>query len=249
MVGEVKSKIKGMSLDSSVVHSRVSQKEKLDCFSNVTLIPASRSYFDPTELGETQPYPATVQLFRQGANPHGVFFIERGLVKLIRLEKDGSELIVMVSERGAFLGAESVIIEKAYPVTATTLTTSSLRRVSAPEFRRLLMQNSSLSWHLHQAHSHDISDQMIRVAQLGCLSARTRFEELIWHLIVAMELNLSASEIRLEMPLRNWEIAELIAVTPEHLSRMLRQMETEGVLRRHKGWLIFSTAHWVQLQA
>jgi len=235
-------------MDSSVVHSGVSTQEQSDCFSHVPLFPLSRSYVDSTELGEAQAYTAAVELFRQGNKPDGVFFIERGLVKLVRVEKGGSELIVRVSERGAFLGAESVIIEEAYPVTATTLTTSSFRRISAPAFRKLLMQNSSLSWHLHQAHSHEISDQMIRVAQLGCSSARTRFEELIWQLILTMELNLSASEIRLDMPLRNWEIAELIAVTPEHFSRMPREMETEGVLRRHKGWLIFSTAHWVQLR-
>jgi len=61
-----------------------------------------------------------------------------------------------------------------------------------------------------------------------------------------MQLKLSNNEMRLQMPLKHWEVAELIAVTPEHLSRVLRQMETEGILRREKGWLIFSTTHWSQ---
>ena len=40
------------------------------------------------------------------------------------------------------------------------------------------------------------------------------------------------------------EIAELIAVTPEHLSVVLKRMEQQGIIRREKGWLIIPDAKW-----
>jgi CRP-like cAMP-binding protein len=50
-----------------------------------------------------------------------------------------------------------------------------------------------------------------------------------------MNLKEAQTEIRLHLPLKHWEIAELIAVTPEHLSRVLKRMEREGIMRREKG--------------
>ena len=47
-----------------------------------------------------------------------------------------------------------------------------------------------------------------------------------------------AKEVKLQTPLKHREIAELIAVTPEQLSRLLKGMEEDGLLRREKGWLI-----------
>ncbi|MGH2376405.1 MAG: helix-turn-helix domain-containing protein [bacterium] len=42
------------------------------------------------------------------------------------------------------------------------------------------------------------------------------------------------------MPLRHWEIAQLLAVTPAYLSRLFNRLEQEGILLRRKGWLTIS---------
>jgi len=48
----------------------------------------------------------------------------------------------------------------------------------------------------------------------------------------------SKGGIRFELPLRNWELAQLLGVTPEHLSRILRDLTKEGIIRRAKGWIL-----------
>jgi CRP-like cAMP-binding protein len=48
----------------------------------------------------------------------------------------------------------------------------------------------------------------------------------------------SHTPIRLQSPLKHLEIAQLIAVTSEHLSRLLNQLEQDGLRRRRKGWVI-----------
>jgi len=42
------------------------------------------------------------------------------------------------------------------------------------------------------------------------------------------------------IPLKQWEIAELLGVTPEHLSRLLKVLESKGLVRRGKN-LLFVT--------
>jgi len=40
--------------------------------------------------------------------------------------------------------------------------------------------------------------------------------------------------------MKNWEVAQLLALTPQHLCRLIKQMEDEGIIMRKKGWLILS---------
>jgi CRP-like cAMP-binding protein len=46
--------------------------------------------------------------------------------------------------------------------------------------------------------------------------------------------------MKLQIPLKLKELAQLIAITPEHLSRLLRELEQQGVISRNKGWLIMT---------
>ena len=55
---------------------------------------------------------------------------------------------------------------------------------------------------------------------------------------LALELRGSRDEIKLQVPLKSKEMAQIIAVTPQHFSRILNEMEQEGVIRREKGWII-----------
>ena len=38
-------------------------------------------------------------------------------------------------------------------------------------------------------------------------------------------------------PLRQWEVAQLVGVTPSYVSQLLGELEREGVVRRERGWI------------
>jgi CRP-like cAMP-binding protein len=190
-----------------------------------------------------QVYPAAVELFPQGSPAREVYLIEFGLIKLFRLGQDGQELIVGLRSAGWILGAASVIIRKSHPVTAVTLTNCRIRRIPAHTFLTLLNSDAELSWHLHQEHCQEIYNQFSQLVGLGCMSARHRLEHLLWQLTSALEPDESQKEIRLELPLKYWEIAELIAITPQYLSRVLKQLQEEGIINREKGGIVVSSPH------
>ncbi len=74
---------------------------------------------------------------------------------------------------------------------------------------------------------------------MSCLTARDRLISLFKELIAERNTSGAGAEKTAELfvPLKNNELAEVIAVTPEHLSRLLKELEHEGIIRRDKRML------------
>lgn len=184
-----------------------------------------------------QAYPVGAELFRQGSKPEEVFCINSGVVKLIRLESEGQELIVDLRFPEWLVGAAAVIIEEPYAVTAVTVTPCRLRRIPANAFRYLLKTDIDFSWRVHRMHSHKVNEQVSRISQLACLSARRRVEYFFVQLLSAVGINSQQKDVTVPLMLKNSDIAALVAVTPEYFSRMLKQMRAERLICIGKGQL------------
>jgi CRP/FNR family transcriptional regulator len=191
-------------------------------------------------LAPAQVYPAGIELFQQGASVQEAYLIESGMVKLCHTDDRGNELILGLRFPRWFLGSAALILHRRSAVTVTTLTRCELHRIAAEAFMQMIRMDSLLSWQIHEMHSCELLDQVEQLAQLGTLSSRQRLEQVLGQLISALRLDQSPRDIRLNLPLKHWELARLIAVTPEHLSRLLKQMEGDGLIRREKGWVVVS---------
>jgi CRP-like cAMP-binding protein len=185
-----------------------------------------------------QVYPPGVELFLQDSTPEEVYYIKSGLIKLSNMTKEGRELIVGLRSAGSILGVASVMLDRPHPLTAVTLTRCRIRRISAPLFLNHVRSDIGLSWQLHRLQSQELYDQVAQLVRIGTLPAQQRLEQFLAGLISALEIKEAQKEAKIQWPLKHWEIAQLIAITPEHLSRILRQMEREGLIRRKKGWII-----------
>jgi CRP/FNR family transcriptional regulator len=186
-------------------------------------------------------YPPDVVLLRQGYKAEQVYFIEEGLVKLNRLEPDGKQTIVGLRSSGWVLGTSAAILQENCQVTATTLTSCGIRHISAGAFRHLLKTDVQFSWNIQYSQSRETDEQIGRITQLSCHSARQRLEQLLWTLSATLATDQPTSSVKIKVPLRQWEIAQLTDVSPEHLCRMFKEVEEAGIIKRSKGWLIVQT--------
>jgi CRP/FNR family transcriptional regulator len=183
-------------------------------------------------------YPARVELFRQGEPPESVFLLEQGLIKLMRVEAGGNEIIVGLRSAGWFLGAASVILERPYLVSAVTVTDARVSRIAADTFRDRLRADPKLSWHLHEMHSREVHSELDHVTEFNSMSARRRLEGFLERLEEMIEPIVNGDPAWLVIPLRQWEIAQLIGVTPPYLSELTRELEEQGILRRERECLM-----------
>lgn len=191
-------------------------------------------------LAPSHIYAPGVELFQQGAIVEDVYFVAGGLIKLVHFDPDGRELIIGLRFPGGLVGSSALLAGEPSLATAITLTRCPLHRIPGEVFLELLRSDPSVSWDVHRIHAREAFDHLGHLARLGTLSSRHRLEYVLRQLILTVPNHSSQRDIRLLLPLKHWEIARLIAVTPEHLSRLLKQMQQDGVIRREKGWVIVS---------
>jgi CRP-like cAMP-binding protein len=164
--------------------------------------------------------------------------IEKGIIKLIHLDEEGREMIVGLRFPRWLLGAASVILQEACLVTAVTLTPCRLRRIRAAGFLHLARTSVDASWAVNHMLSREVYDQVAHSCGLGLHDARHRLEHFLWKVMSSTDGIEGHKPIRFQLPLKQSELAQLIAVTESYLSRLLKELEEAGRLRRDKGWLI-----------
>jgi len=187
-----------------------------------------------------QKYPSRVALFGQSDPSESVFLLEHGLVKLMRLEQDGREMILGLRAAGWLIGAAAAILQRPHAVTALTVTPCTISRISSAEFQVSARRDPNLSWHLHEMHSREVFAELEQVVDLSTRSARDRLEQFLQRLAATLKPAGAAGEVRLAIPLRQWEIAQLIGVTPPYLSELIRELEQDGTLRREASALVLN---------
>jgi len=195
-------------------------------------------------IGDAQTYPATVELFSQGAHPADVYFIHSGIMKLTRSEDNGQEIVLDLRFADSLVGSAAAIRQKPHAFTATTITRCVLTRWSSAKFLSLLATDVAIAARVREILSDEVLDHVSRISQLSCLPARQRLEQLLWQFCERFPPDPVSSRVettsRLQLPLKHYEIAHLLAITPTYLCRLLNALEKENVIKRSKGWIVIN---------
>jgi CRP/FNR family transcriptional regulator len=191
--------------------------------------------------GMVRTYGPGAELLQQGAPADDVYLIHEGVVKLVWADLKGRQTIVGLRFSESFLGTSAVITTDVCPTGAITVTRSIIERVSAGRFLDRLREDPELAWRVHQRHSRELYEQMNWLGELACCPARSRVANLLRRLAVSSEPN-GPNNARVHLPLKRKEIAELIAITPEHLSRLLHEFSKEGYIDLRDGWIVVADA-------
>ncbi len=176
-------------------------------------------------------------IFSQGESPQNFCFVCDGLVKLTRTESDGARAIVGLRKKGWLLGAAPLLGED-YASTAETVTRSKLCFVPIEKFRQAMETDAVFSQWVAMIFSRQVYSSVFSISERSSLSGRQRLEKFLWEM-TQNEKNFKANKaVKIPIPLKLWEVAQLIALTPQHLCRLIKQMEKEGIILRKNGWLV-----------
>jgi CRP/FNR family cyclic AMP-dependent transcriptional regulator len=86
-------------------------------------------------------------VFAQSSAPKGVFLINSGRLKLVRLSDDRPE-VVKIARPGDVLGLSATLTHSPQRVTAEALEKTEMRFLSANDFHRFLKRQPMFIWHL-----------------------------------------------------------------------------------------------------
>jgi CRP-like cAMP-binding protein len=159
-------------------------------------------------------------------------------VKLTRTESDGKRVIVGLRKTGWMLGAAAILSGEPYASTAETVTRTKLCFVPAEMFNQLMDTNAHFSRWISMILSREVRFSILSYSEKSCLSGRHRLEKFLWEMIKAQDGCDTKKAVKIPIDLKHWEVAQLLALTPQYLCRLIKQMENEGIIMRKKGWLI-----------
>jgi CRP/FNR family transcriptional regulator len=178
-------------------------------------------------------------IYIEGEPAESVFILESGWIKAIRMNSEGREQALAFMRPGEIFGDVAVFIEEPYPETVTALEPVYVWVISAQDFLMLIKLYPELA--------------MLVIRRLG--------ERVMYFIGMVEDLSLRSVEVRLAhtllrhaevrdgqliVPRRPWttfdEMAVRLGTVRDVLSRALKTLEAEGLLRVEKRAIVLLDA-------
>ena len=165
-------------------------------------------------------------LFREGDPFTAIAAVRAGTVKTCQLDRNGHEQVLGFHLPGEVIGLNAIHGDR-YPCDAVALDTVMLCRFSFPMMATLAGRMPGLQRHLFSLLSQDIGKASLLA---GSFTADERLAAFIVMLSRRFaERGFSPTRMRLTMA--RTDIANYLRLAPETVSRVLRRLQDEGVLK------------------
>jgi len=164
-------------------------------------------------------------LFRQGESPTGFYVVVIGEIRLVAHGARGSRLTGIV-EAGRSFGEPMMFLEKPYLVDAVANTDAVVIRVPKENVFDEIERNPRFARRVIAGLATRIETLVREIDATVRGSARERLVNYLLRAHPAAE-----GEIRVSLPATKAAIATQLGLTPEHLSRLLRELTARQLLR------------------
>jgi len=166
-------------------------------------------------------------LVEQGSFAHSVHLVERGVVKLVHLSACGRETTTGLRSVGWYAGSASAILKAPSIYTVQAVTDCMVVRIPASEFLHRLRDSSEMMDHFLAGLCFEVASQASLQAQL---MGRTAEERLNRFTHERAAVNPQRPTLDPLPVLKQMELAQLLSITPEHLSRLMHKRKEVGPL-------------------
>lgn len=176
-----------------------------------------------------QSYKKGETVFKEGAFPGGIFFINTGKVKKFRVDEEGKEQIIYVANSGELIGYHAILAEDFYPDSATTLEESIISFIPKEDFLQVLEHSAVLTRRLLKTLSHEFA---VLANSISLFSQKSVRERLALQLIVIREkykVNFEPG-MAVEINMSRDDLAGLVGTARENVVRVLSEFKKDGIL-------------------
>lgn len=171
-------------------------------------------------------------LFRDGDPAMYLFAVRAGQIKLISSLSDGRQQILHVAVAGHLLGREA-FNGRPYSYTAEALTEVSTCKISSCDLLEVIQQNPIMSLRVIQTLIQELDQAETLIRDLGLKTAPEKVATFILSLIPAR--GDQAEELPLLLSRR--EMAEMLGLTEETVSRVMADFARRQIINTGKGTL------------
>ncbi len=167
-------------------------------------------------------------LFHRGDNARHFYFVNTGLVELSLVSASGEKKTLEVIGPGQTFGeAVAFMREHRFPVTAEALADSELCQIPNQNYVDLIQANPDACMRLLADISRRLHARVREIEHLTIQNARSR---LVSYLADHITEKTGDNEAVVRLNLPRHVIASRLSITPETLSRLLRNLTDEGLI-------------------
>lgn len=177
-------------------------------------------------LLQSQVFHKGEMVVKEGEGSAKLYMVHQGCVKLSKYTENGKEHIVRFLFPGDFFGHDALLHQKPYGFHAEALETSTLCTLHRQDFDQLIEHDPKLSYHFLLAVSDLLKQSEEWNTALSSMNPEQRIAKLLLNFYVR---NIETDGIKL--PVFKKDMALLVGITPETLSRKLAIMQSEGLLQ------------------
>ena len=165
-------------------------------------------------------------LFAKGDPGKHFFLVKTGVIKLFLLSADGQEHIIEIIGREQLFAEAVMFMGGSYPIYASALENSRVIAFEAHFFATLLRNNASLCLTLLAAMSRQMHTLLAEIDQLTLQTSTRRLAQYL----LAQPARKIANARMIQLPTTKQNIASLLDIRPETLSRILARLVDDGLI-------------------
>lgn len=165
-------------------------------------------------------------IFREGAKPAGIYYIQSGKVKKYKIDNLGKEQIIYVANVGELIGYHAVLATENYPDSAAALENTLITFIPAEDFLEVINHSTELSKRLLKNLSHEFG---VLVNNISVFAQRPVRERIAIALIILREKFKHETEPGLISISRD-DIAHMAGTTRENVTRFLTEFKNDKII-------------------
>lgn len=166
-------------------------------------------------------------LFRQGDGNQGIFVVASGLFAQRILHENGTDVIVALAGPGETLGARAFLRNSPHATTAVALVPSAVCAIRRQDAVRLTRDAPLAHMALVACCLSALDRSQEDLLRNSALGTRARLAALLFRFCGDRTID---GPVLIRVPLSRPDLAGILGILPESLSRLLRQLREERLL-------------------
>jgi len=171
-------------------------------------------------------------LFRAGEPNQHLYLVRDGQIKLTALSSDGREQIIGLGLSGHLIGFDNVR-DTAHTYSAVALTTAHVCRIANADMMKILTENPDAMLRVINVLNEELGRAQSVIRLLGHKTSSERVAAFLLSLLPPGKHN--GEPLDVPLPLSRQEMAELLGLTIETVSRHMSEFKREGVIDAPRG--------------
>ncbi|MFW2501554.1 Crp/Fnr family transcriptional regulator [Clostridium diolis] len=169
-------------------------------------------------------------IFTEGNIANTLYFINEGKIKLYKYTKDGKEQILHILSEGDFFGELELIKPSKYRFNSKAIEDAKICTLTKEEMRDIMMKNPEIGIKVLETVGERLSKVENLVQNLATNDVDSRMAYLIIELMEKYGENVEGN-ISVKLPISREDMASYIGVTRETISRKLKKLEDENLIK------------------